>query len=239
VTTGVPELSSVAREVCQLAVLTLDLNLMYLTRRRYEQTDAPALSAASARGDEAHAVQVCDRTRLANRELGRLHGERVARASSVAAEIDPALEELVEERPDVSGADAAEIEPLREANEVTGEAVAADVARLPDPILLGFLAQAVVQRTPVAGTAAVPLPVGANDEEWMVDRLGGRCEVKRRELLQVIHFEPAEAGVLLGRASKVDRAPLLGASLRPPDEEQAGARERVELLAQHVLDAFR
>jgi hypothetical protein len=58
----------------------------------------------------------------------------MARAPAVAGQLDAACPVRGEDRSDVVPADPAVVEPFREDHEVAGEAVAADVRRLPDPV---------------------------------------------------------------------------------------------------------
>ena len=117
---------------------------------------------------------------LADEALGRLHGERVERAPAVVAHADPPCEVLVEHRPGRLAVDASVVEALRQADEVAGEAVAADVRALPDPVGLDLVAQRLVERPPVPRAARVVLAVGADEEERMARRARRRARSSPR-----------------------------------------------------------
>ena len=57
--------------------------------------------------------------------------------------------------------------PLRERDDVAGEAVAADMGRLPHLPARSSCAKRVVERTSIPGAAAVSLAVGADDDDRM------------------------------------------------------------------------
>ena len=92
--------------------------------------------------------------------------------------MDPAVEVGVEQRIEIVVVDAPVVEALREDDDVPREAVAADVGRLPDPGGVDLALEGVVERTPVLRTAAVALPVRADDEERMLDRDAWRPTVE-------------------------------------------------------------
>ena len=74
---------------------------------------------------------------VAQEPLGRLGDEVVAGAAPVAGQVDLPLPVGVTIRSPSSGADPPVVEAVGEAHEVAGEAVAADVARLPQPVEAG------------------------------------------------------------------------------------------------------
>src|SRR6185295_11848842 len=103
--------------------------------------------------------------------------ERPARATAVVRELDLAGEVVVEDVARLLALDAAVVDPLREADEVAGEPVAADVCHLPHGLLLDLLGKCLEERTSVARAARVVLAVRA-DEEELVDRVAGGREVE-------------------------------------------------------------
>src|SRR2546421_541449 len=70
---------------------------------------------------------------LAAEVLLRLLLGRAARAAAEVLEVDPARLVVSDDLPRALGIEPAEDEPVRERDEVRGEAMAADVRRLPDP----------------------------------------------------------------------------------------------------------
>ena len=118
------------------------------SRRR--GTDLPAVAVRS-RPAEDEVVDAGRPVSLADRPLGRLDRERVDRAAAVA------LERIRAPRGARRGCrprrpvDPAEVEPLGQHDQVAGEAVAADVRRLPDPVRLDLVAAA--RRRAAARTA--------------------------------------------------------------------------------------
>src|SRR5437016_3706868 len=77
--------------------------------------------------------------------------------------------------------DPAEVQPLREHDEIAGEPVASYVRALPGPAWFGLLCDRFVERPPVPRTAAIVLAVGADEQERMRDEvtLGGEVEVEQ------------------------------------------------------------
>src|SRR5205823_3897174 len=124
----------------------------------------------------------------------------------------------------------AEVQAFRQEDDVSGEAVAAEVRRLPDPVVLSLLLQRLVQRPPGAGAAAVVLAVGADDEERVFERLlpaAGHVEVE--QVVVVLDLGVEELAVPLGRAAPVHRQGWMVAAMRSPDEQKLAARLRVAL----------
>src|SRR5262249_53575563 len=115
-------------------------------------------------------------------ELGRLLRERVRRAAPVVVEVDAAREVLVQHLPRLCRRDPAEVQAFRQEDDVAGEAVAADVGRLPYPALFGLGLERLVERPAATGTAAVVLAVRADEQDGVTDYLaarGGRVEAEQ------------------------------------------------------------
>ena len=72
---------------------------------------------------------------------------------------------------------------MRKADEVAGEAIAADVRGLPDPVGLELVGERVVERAAVARAAGVVLAVRADQQERVLDGLA--CPAGEVELEQV------------------------------------------------------
>src|SRR5690242_7676528 len=73
---------------------------------------------------------------FSNPPFRRLHRKRVAAPAAIRLEPELAGQVVVEQRPGVTGGDSAEVEALGKADEVAGKPVAADVADLPDPVVV-------------------------------------------------------------------------------------------------------
>src|SRR5918994_3990741 len=175
---------------------------------------------------------------LADDPFGRLHGERVHRAPAIPVEADLAREVGIQERPHVLVADSTEVAALRETDDVPGEAIAADVRRLPDPRRLRLGAQTLVELMAVLRAAPVTLSVRTDDEERVLDgdtrqpRVPqGRDEVQREQILVPLELEPVEALFTLSRAAEEERP----AGIRPPvrllHEQEPRMRQARELVA--------
>ena len=183
---------------------------------------------------------------LAQRLLGRLHRERVGAAPAVAVEVDASRRRRREQRARVAGADAPVVEAVREHDDVAGEAVAADVRRLPDAARVGLVPQRVVERPPVQRAAAVALAVRADEEERPLDRA---CRERRRrrapprsrveQVVVVLDLELEEPLLAGRRACRRTRGARVRAALRLLDEQEPRVRERRELPAQVLLQLRR
>src|SRR5207302_5493940 len=90
---------------------------------------------------------------LTDESFSRLDRERVAGTPAIVLQGNPALEVVVHHPARGFSVDTTEVQALRQADEVAGEAVAADVARLPDPIRIELVSQGLVERAAVAGAA--------------------------------------------------------------------------------------
>jgi hypothetical protein len=106
-------------------------------------------------------------------------------------ERDPAGEILVNEGGNIVAVDPSVVDAVRQADGVGGEAVAADVSALPGRLRVELLAESLEERTAVARTARIVLPVRAGEEEWLVDLGRRRPGVEPAELLVVRDVEPA------------------------------------------------
>ena len=137
---------------------------------RPAEADTPGVVAFGAAADEREVVDAEQTLGLTDRLLRGLDLEAVGSAATVAVEVDLALVVGGEQAAGVPRLDPAVVERLREDDDVPGEAVAADVGRLPDPARLRLAPQRVVDRAPVLGAAAVALAVGADDEQRLLDR---------------------------------------------------------------------
>src|SRR5262249_51245534 len=143
---------------------------------------------------------------------------------------------LVEHLPRVSGTDAPEVEPLRQAHEVAGEAITPDVAALPHPIVLDLLAEGVVEHAPEPGAATVVLAVRADEQERMFERLARAREGELEHVLGLLELGAEELAVPLGRAAPEDPQSGRGATLATPNEEQLREPPRSGLRAEVGLD---
>jgi hypothetical protein len=167
----------------------------------------------------------------------------VERAAAVAVEPDPPPAVVLEERPDVPDADAPEVEALREADDVAGEAVAADVRRLPDRFRPARATERLVEGSPVLRAAAVALAVRADDQERLVDGDGRRAasgerggEVEVDEIVVAVELERVEALRAGPRRAEVERSAAVRAALGLLDEEETGVRQARELVAEVSLE---
>lgn len=202
------------------------------------ELDPPALVRAfdSAEAKIVHAAEtVCE----PDGKVRGLHREGLARAPAVAVEVDPPGKVLVEDAWGLVPGDASEVEALGETDEVAREPVAAEMARLPDPALVQFVAQRLVQRPSVARAAGVVLAVGADDQERMVDGRRVVQEVKPAEVVVAFELDPDQTLLSLARAG-CERGKLgAPAAIWTADEQQPAVRNGAHLPAQRVLDLVR
>ena len=185
--------------------------------------------------DEPEIVEAQQSRALPDVALGRLRGERVTRPAAVVRELDRVLEVRVEHAARVLPLDASVVHAARETEEVAGEAVAADVRRLPDGLLLDLLGERLEERPAEAGAARVVLAVRADEKERVLERLAGTREVERAQLLVRRERRAAQALLSLARRCRVGAELLPPAAVRAADEEQPRARAGVHLLAQGLL----
>ena len=185
---------------------------------------APAVAVGR---DRAHTnlVDTEQRRGFSHRHLRRLSREAVARASAVERQVHATLERGLDDGPGLRGLDAAVVDAVGEHNEVAGEAVAADVRRLPGPAVLHLLADGVVERPAELGAAAVVLAVRADEEERMVDRAAGRREVKPDQVVVTLELDAAELALARRRPGEEGKEPVAAAPLGATDEEDAGVRQ--------------
>jgi hypothetical protein len=149
------------------------------------------------------------------------------------------LERRLHHRPRLRRLDPAVVDAVRKRDDVTGEAVAADVRRLPDPALFDLLPKRLVERAAPARAAAVVLPVRADEEERVVDRVAGGGEVEPDELVVPLELEPAELAPLARRRAGEDGDSLASAPLRAADEQDARVRQPAPLGREVRLDLVR
>jgi hypothetical protein len=207
--------------VRRLPVLAPHVDLV--GRARGGELDQPA-AAGPGLTDEPHVRDAEQPRLLPDGPLGRLDRERVAAAAAVVGEVDLARERRLEHAPGAGRLDASVVDAVRESDEIPGEAVAADVSRLPDPAVLDLLADGVVERSPVLRAAAVVLAVRADEQEGMGDGLAGRRKVDREQVVVPLELEPTEAPLGLGRACDEREQPVAAPPLGPADEEDPAVR---------------
>jgi hypothetical protein len=85
------------------------------------------------------------------------------------------------------------VDAVRKRDEIPGEPVAADMGALPGRRLVQLLADRLPERTAVARAARVVLPVRADEEERLVDRLRGLEGIELAQLFVVVDLEAPEA----------------------------------------------
>ena len=136
--------------------------------------------------------------------------------------------------------------PLRQRDDVAREAVLTDVTRLPHLSGWSGRAQRVVQRAAVPRAATVALPVRADDENGIRDRVEGRVAAGERvgqvdvtEVVLVLHLEAEQALGTGCRRREEDAPAALCAPLGLLDEEKAGGPQQLEVLAQMSLELGR
>ena len=210
----------------------------------------PRAVAVLGRAEEREVVDGEQPFGLAQRVLGRLHRERIGAAPAVAVELDLPGGVRGEQTAGVGSSDAPVVEAVREHDDVAGEAVAADVRRLPHAFGVGLVPEGVVQRTPVQGAAPVPLAVRADDVERPLDRLragdrrrvaqgqNGR-EVEAEQLVLVLDLELEEPLLPGPRRAEEHATARVGPALRLLDEQEPRVRERRDLGAQVLLQLRR
>jgi hypothetical protein len=127
------EVDCIAGQVGRVAELRKDRDGVDFAAAGNLQGDRPRV-VVMPHLEEAKIVDARQRRTLAHGVLCSLNWKGVAAAAAKARKVDAVVEVVVEERRDLTAADASEVKPLREADEVAGEAVAAYVAPLPNPI---------------------------------------------------------------------------------------------------------
>jgi hypothetical protein len=93
---------------------------------------------------------------------------------------------------------------VRQAHDVAGEPVAADVRALPCRVLLELLVQRVEERTSVAGAAGIVLAVGAGEEERLGDVRSRIPGIECSEVVVVGDLQLPEPLVSISRIPEVD-----------------------------------
>lgn len=202
---------------------------MALARRVLE--DDPATVVL----DQAEVAEAEEAGRLAHVALSGLDVKRMARAAAVVLERDAAREVLVEDPDRVLALDPAVVDAVREADEVAGEAIAADVRALPDGFLLELLRERFEQRPTVARAARVVLAVGADEKERLLDPLPRGREVEPPQVVVGLEGGAAQLLLTLARRRGVRAQLLAAAAVRPADEGETRVLPRTQLLAERVL----
>jgi hypothetical protein len=123
--------------------------------------------------------------------FGSLSGKRMAGAAAIVLQVHPPIERGLDHRQRLARIHAAVVDAVRQGDEVAREPVAADVGRLPHPLVLDELTHRVVERTAVDGTAAVVLAVRADQEERMLDRRSGARHVELEQVVVAFELDPA------------------------------------------------
>ncbi|MBA2299003.1 MAG: hypothetical protein H0W14_13325, partial [Actinobacteria bacterium] len=108
-----------------------------------------------------------------------------------------------------------------------------------DPPLVDLLAHDVVKRSSVLRAAAVVLAMRADEEERMVDRLAGSCELELEQVVVAFELEPPQLRLGLGRARDEGDESVPAAALGAADEEDAALGEPRSLLAEVGLQLAR
>ena len=206
------------------------------------EPDAPPVVAEALRPHQGEVVDAEEALGLPDRLLGGLHREGVGAAPAVTGEVDHPRGERREQQVDVLGPDAPEVEAVRQRDDVAGEAVAADVGGLPDLGAGRRAAEGVVERPALRGAAPVALAVRADDEERLLERDAGTAvtfergdQVDLAEVVVVLDVQSEEPFVAGKRAADHDATEALRAPFGLPHEQQAGMRQRGELLPEMRL----
>ena len=147
-------------------------------------------------------------------------------------QVNPAVERSLDYRPGLRRLDPAVVAAFREHDEVSREAVATDVCRLPDPLIVDLLGHGVVERPAVPGATAVVLAVRADEEEWVLDPRACAVEIHADQVIVPLQLEPPELARARRRAGDEGHKPVAAASLGPSDEEDPCVRQPFALGAQ-------
>jgi hypothetical protein len=227
------------------AELELHLHAVGDARDLGGEVDRPAPVADALPRLEPEVVEAEEPGLLPHPPFRRLHRERVTGAAAVAGERDPPRPVVAVHLGGALGVEPAEVEALRQADDVAGEAVAADVARLPHPLRVGIPVQLRAQLAPEAGAARVALAVGADEHERVRERLPGRGRVAPE---RGRHVEGEQVAVRVEHERVEPRTPLprravdeAHAALPPErggaDEHEPRVAQRRELRAEMLADA--
>jgi hypothetical protein len=134
---------------------------------------------------------------------------------------------------------SAVVDAVRKRDEISGEAVTADVRALPRRRLVQLLADRVPERTAVPSAAAVVLAVGAGEEQLVVDGLRALEGIEVPKIFVVRQVDSREALLPLSRVGDVDGDALVVAPVGPPDEQKAGSGPRSDKLAEPLFHLVR
>src|SRR5215212_5801143 len=220
----------VARQLRELAELFGEL---HLTRpRRAREGDAPA-PVRPVDADECEIVEGGQAVFGPDPPLRGLDGEGPARASAVVRQRDLSGEILVDEAGNIVTAD---VDAVRQTDDVPGEAISADVRALPYVLLLELLVQRVEEGASVARAASVVLSVCASEEERLGHPSRRSPGVDLTEVLVVGDLQLGELLLALARVGNVDPEPMVVPTVGTTDEEQTAARLRRPQLSQPRLD---
>ena len=201
--------------------------------------DAPGVAVALDRSrGQCDIVDAGQPGLPADRLLRRLHRERVAGAAAIVLEGDAAAKVVVQDPAHGFPVDAPVVEALRQADEVAGEAIAADVGHLPGPVGVELVPERLVERAAVARAAGVVLAVRADEEERVSTRqLAEKSPVGRRRAdLVGSNSERVSASSLGPRAEEANATNSGGAAIGPADEEEPAVPDRGNLVAEVLLD---
>ena len=167
---------------------------------------------------------------LAKPAFGGLDGEGVDRTAPVVVEEDAPPEVLVEHRAGRLSVDPSVVEPFGEAHEVAREPVSPDVRRLPGPLGLELVAQSLEERAAVPRAARIVLPVGADEEEWVLD-LGAGSKLEATQVLVRLELGSGHSRLAGPRGGGEREELRVPPAVRSPDEQQPPVRYRRNLLA--------
>ena len=179
-----------AREKREVAQLLLDVDCVgaAVCRRTRPRQEPPLRSTFSS---DRSSIPVSPVASLTLRSAA-CTGERVDRAASVVLEQHASREVLVQHGAGGLPVDASVVEALRQADEVSREAIAADVRHLPGPVGLELVPQRLVQRPAKTGAARIVLAVRA-DEKERLRRGAARAQIDAAEILVRLELEARQA----------------------------------------------
>ena len=192
-----------AREVGRRALLDVHVDLV--GRPRSASTSARQPSPSPAIERTPNVVEAEQRRRLPHRDLRRLGGEAVARSGrGRAARWTRPLERRLDDGPGLRRLDAPVVDAVGEHDDVAGEAVAADVRRLPDPAVLDLLAR---PRRRAAGRTCAQqrscLPCVQTRKSGCSTGSPAVSEVEPDQVVVALELEAAELALGSGRAGDV------------------------------------
>src|SRR5215211_4511236 len=207
-------------------------------------SSAKAFSESASHSDVAPRTLCGVRVARQLRELAELFGDlhltrpRRAREGDAPAPVRPvdADECEIVEGGHIVTADTAEVDAVRQTDDVPGEAIPADVRALPYVLLLELLVQRVEEGASVARAASVVLSVCASEEERLGHPSRRSPRVDLTEVLVVGDLQLGELLLALARVGNVDPEPMVVPTVGTTDEEQTAARLRRAQLSQPRLD---